>query len=139
MTNYIFVKGIGKVEVTEEVFKEYRRMEDRERYRDKQFNSMVRLDEEVANSEGELCRPLDLLESQEPSPEELIIKKETISKLYEGIATLSDFEKNLIVNVCLKGINLNRYSSIVHIPRSTLKDKLENVLLKLYQFFEENY
>lgn len=142
---YLYIDG-KPVKVSEEVYREYYRAEEKERY------FMTRLKQEHIVIDQE-TQTVTIIPSREDSYERLIevneqfaapgesvaetaVKALLLEKLEEALHTLSDDEMTLIRELFYLDRTVREVSEQYHIARSTLQNRKEAVLRKLWNLLE---
>lgn len=142
---YLYIDG-KPVKVSEEVYREYYRAEEKERY------FMMRLKQERIVIDQE-TQTVTIIPSREDSYERLIeaneqfttsdksvaetvVKAIQLEKLNEALHTLSDEEMTLIRELFYLNRTVREVSEQYQIARSTLQSRKEAVLRKLWNLLE---
>lgn len=142
---YLYIDG-KPVKVSEEVYREYYRAEEKERY------FMTRLKQERIVIDQE-TQTVTIIPSREDSYERLIeaneqfatsdrsvaetvVKAIQLEKLNEALHTLSDEEMTLIRELFYLNRTVREVSEQYQIARSTLQSRKEAVLRKLWNLLE---
>ncbi|MCC6446484.1 MAG: sigma-70 family RNA polymerase sigma factor [Armatimonadetes bacterium] len=83
--------------------------------------SYLSLDEQLESDEEGLTRQV---ESQLPTPQEIIEKRERDRIIQEAIAVLPDYQKAMIVLYHMEGFSYEEIAEIVGLPIGTVKSRL---------------
>ena len=123
-----------RIPVTEEVYKAYYKLKERENYLDK-------LAEEKHIS-LEACKDSGLqieyfLASLEESVEDSVIMKEMVAKMLRCLTLMDENERILISELFFKGKSERQLSAETGIPQKTINDRKRKILLKLKKILEK--
>ena len=133
-----------KIEVTDEVYKEYQRGQRKERYimKDLKRGTIKIEGEKIINKpsrEDSMERLIDThpqyFVEESDGPEELLDKKELLECLTKALRTLSDEEWLLIQELYYLERTEREAGESLHIPPSTIHDRKIAVIKKLRSFF----
>lgn len=131
---YAIVIKKERVEVTEEVYKNYYRLMERERYLDKlaekKHVSIEACQENGIQVEYIISRTADSIEDS-------IIRQEMLDKLAQCLKMLPEQERMLIHTLFFQGKSERQLSSESGIPLMTLNDRKRRILQKLKKFLEK--
>ena len=93
----------------------------------------VSLEQAQESREGEAQNLLELLESREPSPLELVAGEERRELIRVGIEQLPDFLKQVLLLAYYQGLKYREIADILNIPVGTVKSRLHTALLRLQE------
>lgn len=122
-----------RIEVSEEIYKAYYKLTEREKYLDK-LAGQKNLSLEECEEKG--IRVEYALLQQEPI-EDKLVREEMLSKLSEAIKMLTEQERVLIHELFFKGISERKLALKTGIPLMTINDRKRRILKKLKRLIEK--
>lgn len=142
---YLYIDG-KPVKVSEEVYREYYRAEEKERYfmtRLKQERIVIDQETQTVtiipsreDSYERLIEANEQFATSDKSVAETVVKAIQLEKLNEALHTLSDEEMTLIRELFYLNRTVREVSEQYQIARSTLQSRKEAVLRKLWNLLE---
>lgn len=142
---YLYIDG-KPVKVSEEVYREYYRAEEKERYfmtRLKQERIVIDQETQTVtiipsreDSYERLIEANEQFATSDKSVAETVVKAIQLEKLNEALHTLSDEEMTLIKELFYLNRTVREVSEQYQIARSTLQSRKEAVLRKLWNLLE---
>lgn len=142
---YLYIEG-KPVKVSEEVYREYYRAEEKERYfmtRLKQERIVIDQETQTVtiipsreDSYERLIEANEQFATSDKSVAETVVKAIQLEKLNEALHTLSDEEMTLIRELFYLNRTVREVSEQYQIARSTLQSRKEAVLRKLWNLLE---
>lgn len=142
---YLYIDG-KPVKVSEEVYREYYRAEEKERYfmtRLKQERIVIDQETQTVtiipsreDSYERLIEANEQFATSDKSVAETVVKAIQLEKLNEALHTLSDEEMTLIRELFYLNRTVREVSEQYQIARSTLQSRKEAVLRKLWNMLE---
>lgn len=133
-TYVIYIKNQA-VNVSEEVYREYWKSIEHERYLTKQIrNTWVYLDHLFDEYESNTLE-IKLLEDLDPTRNEAL-KMERYEALYKAINTLSEDEKDLIIALYFKDMTDKEYANLIGFNQSSITRKKAKILRKLKELLD---
>ena len=131
---YTLLVNKKRISVTEEVYRAYYQLKEREAYLDK-LSQKHDISFEECEEKG--IQVDYLLSHSEQSIEDEIIKAEMLAKLMSSMERLSGQERLLIYNLFFKGKSERRLSVETGIPLMTINDRKRRILIKLKKLLEK--
>lgn len=131
---YAIIVKKESVEVTEEVYRSYYKLVERERYLDK-LAKKNHISIEACNESG--IQVEYIISQTEESIEDTIINQEMLDKLEQCLKMLPEQEQMLIHTLFFQGKSERQLSSEWGIPLMTLNDRKRRILQKLKKFLEK--
>lgn len=142
---YLYIEGLA-VQVSEEVYREYKRAEDKERYFMKRLKrGRFVVDEKsqtVTYIPGREASYEQLLEAEwafaapgEPL-DDIMIKAQLMETLETALKTLTDEELDLIQKIFYLEKSEREISSAFHLTQAAIHKRKKKILKKLKKFFE---
>ena len=118
------------IEVTEDVYYAYFRMERQERWQEekKQGHEVVSYD---ALDNGETVGAEAIQDMESPSMEELAIANELKERLHHVVAALPKAERELIQAIYFEGVSANDYANQVGLTHRGVNKQRKRILSKL--------
>ena len=128
-TYVIYIKNQA-INVSEEVYREYWKSIEHERYLTKQIrNTWVYLDHLFDEYESNTLE-IKLLEDLDPTRNE-VLKMERYEALYKAINTLTDDEKDLLIAIYYHDLSDREYAKTKNMSQTTISWKHRKMLEKL--------
>ncbi len=128
-TYVIYIKNQA-VTVSEEVYKEYWKSIEHERYLTKKIhNTWVYLDHLFDGFEHNSLE-IELIKDLDPTRNEAL-KMERYEALYKAINTLTDVEKDLIIALYFKELTQTEYALIIGVTKQNISKHHEKIIKKL--------
>ncbi len=125
------------IEVTKEVYNEFRRGEWRiEKNDDKHRVNETPFSELIGGDDGAFENFREFTDDQN-TPEVTAIAKEELRSLKLAICMLEDDEKDLIESVYFLGMTMREYAMKVNRPLMTMQDKKVRILQRLKNILEK--
>lgn len=125
---YTLVVGKQRIQISEEIYKEYYHCRDREKYLDRLARTKnISLD--VCIEDGISLEYT--IASMEDTIVDGIIQRETLAQLRLALSELSSTESELIEDLFFRGKSERQLSAETGIPQRTINYRKQNVLLKL--------
>jgi len=127
MTKFIHIKGMP-ISVTDDVYYTYHKMR---RYEKTLVEKDVRnrvLHYDMWDESHLNATPLS---GPAPTPEDILIRKQTQIKLHKCLSKLSNAEHCLILALFYEGKTVSALAEELHIPARTLAYRRDTILLKL--------
>lgn len=131
---YAIVVKKEQVEVSEEIYKSYYRLVERERYLDK-LAETKHVSIEACYENG--VQVEYIISRTEESIEDSIIKQEMLDKLALCLKMLPEQDRMLIHTLFFQGKSERQLSYESGIPLMTLNDRKRRILQKLKKFLEK--
>jgi len=131
---YTLVVKKERITVTEEVYKAYYKLKERERYLDK-LAEEKHISLEACKDNG--IQIEYILASLEESIEDSIITKDMIARTLECLIHLDENEQLLIGELFFKGKSERQLSAETGMPQKTINDRKRKILLKLKKYIEK--
>lgn len=133
-TYVIYIKNQA-VNVSEEVYREYWKSIEHERYLTKQIrNTWVYLDHLFDEYESNTLE-IKLLEDLDPTRNE-VLKMERYEALYKAINTLTDDEKDLLIAIYYHDFSDREYAKKLKMNQTTISKRHRSMLRKLKKVLE---
>lgn len=134
----ITVDGVD-VEVTNDVFTVYSRMDRRERYLEERdskvvFLSIDKMLEDGTNIDKHIPKPSPSAEYVAVTNEDEAELAALLGRLPDAMARLNEKERELVRQIYITGISLREYSKSNEIPTMTVHYRLQKVLKKLKNY-----
>ena len=131
---YALVVKKKRIEVTEEVYRTYYKLTERERYMDKLA--------EKKHISLENCRQKGLqidylLSHSGESIEDAVVKREMLDKLSLCLRMLSEQERRLIYALFFQRKSERQLAAETEVPQRTINDRKRRILLKLKELMEK--
>jgi RNA polymerase sigma-70 factor (ECF subfamily) len=98
----------------------------------------VSLEQQVEPNEGELRGLLELLESREPDPLQMVTAQERREQVRAAVEKLPDFLKQVLLLVYYQGLKYREVADILEIPVGTVKSRLHAALVKLQEAWADS-
>lgn len=133
-TKYTLLVGKKRIPVTQEVYKAYYRCRNREKYLDKLAK------ENNISLEGCAEKGISveyIIATAEDSMEDAIILNEMIAKMLRCVRMLEGPDRELIVELYLRGKSERQVSKETGVPRMTIHDRKAKILKKLRKMMEK--
>ena len=128
-TYVIYIKNQA-INVSEEVYREYWKSIEHERYLTKQIrNTWVYLDHLFDEYESNTLE-IKLLEDLDPTRNEAL-KMERYEALYKAINTLTDDEKDLVIALYFKELSQTEYAEDIGGTKQNISKKHDKIIKKL--------
>ena len=89
-------------------------------------------------SDAEMQEDLDRVKSESPEPDDILIQNEQISQLKECIDKLDDMLRIPVLLFYYKEFSLEEISSIIGVPKGTVKSRLFTARKNIKSFMEVN-
>lgn len=131
---YALVIKKKRIEVTEEVYKSYYKLTEREKYLDK-LAEKKHIPLETRRQSG--LEADYILSHTVESIEDCIVKQEMLEKLKLSLETLSDQERLLIYALFFEEKSERQLSAETEIPQRTINDRKRKILMKLKKLLEK--
>lgn len=131
---YALVVKKRQIEVTEEVYKTYYKLTERERYLDK-LAGKKHISLEACHQNG--LQVDYVLSHIGESIEDSLVKREMLEKLSLCLETLSEQERLLIYALFFQGKSERQLAAETEIPQRTINDRKRKILLKLKKLMEK--
>ena len=131
---YAIVVKKERVEVTEEIYKNYYRLVERERYLDK-LAERKHISIEACQEKG--IQVEYIISQTEESIEDSIIRQEMLDELALCVKLLPEQELLLIRALFFQGKSERQLSSETGVPLMTLNDRKRRILKKLKKLLEK--
>ena len=136
MTKKYTLKVKGKaIPVTQEIYKEYYRIHDRQQYLDKlakQKNIYLEFCEEKG-----IPIEYEIYKQNKKADEELLQHEEDIQKLRKAFDMLDETERKIIDVYYYKGLNTAESARLLHMKNTTLHNHKIKILKKLKKIMQE--
>ncbi|MHB8076736.1 sigma-70 RNA polymerase sigma factor region 4 domain-containing protein [Desulfosporosinus fructosivorans] len=130
---YTLLINKKRIPVTEEVYKAYYQLKERESYLDK-LSERNNLSFEECEEKG---IQIDYLLSQtQESAEDKLIKAEMLSRLTVAVEMLTEQERLLIYTLFFKGKSERELCAMLEIAKTTLHDRKTKILVKLKKILQ---
>lgn len=126
---YQFTDGTqNEVEVSDEFYAQYQEMEKEEynknRAETRRHTSMSQIQENGFE-----------LESQEPNPEEILLKEEQIKVLHKAMGTLTEKQLKVFILHADKGLSIIEIAEKMGLSKETVKEHYSYAIKKIRKFF----
>lgn len=131
---YALVVKKKRIEVSEEVYKSYYKLTEREKYLDK-LAEKKHISLETCRQNG--LQANYLLSHTVESIEDGIAKREMLEKLKLSLETLLEQERLLIYALFFQGKSERQLSAETEIPQRTINDRNRKILMKLKKLMEK--
>lgn len=130
---YVIVVKKEPVEVTEEIYKSYYKLVERERYLEK-LAMKNHISIENCNENG--IQVEYIISQTEESLEDRFIKQEMLNKLALCLKMLPEQEQLLIKRLFFEGISERSLALMMNLPQKTLNNRKLKLLKKLRKLLE---
>lgn len=131
---YTLIVKKCRIPVSEEVYKAYYKLKERERYFDK-LSAAKHISFEASMDSG--IQIEYVLASSQESLEDSIITKDMIEKMLKCLTLLDDDEQHLIRELFFAGKSERQLSKDSGIPLMTINDRKKRILKKLKKLLEK--
>ncbi|OPX84814.1 MAG: RNA polymerase sigma factor [Pelotomaculum sp. PtaB.Bin104] len=131
---YVLLVEKQWIEVTEEVYRTYYKLTERERYLEK-LAEKKHLSLEGCRQKG--FQVDYLLFHSGVSIEDAVVKREMLAKLTQCLETLSERERRLIYALFFQGKSERQLAAETETPQRTINDRKRRILLKLKELMEK--
>ncbi|MDE8082524.1 sigma-70 family RNA polymerase sigma factor [Erysipelothrix rhusiopathiae] len=127
---YVIYINDQAVNVNEDVYREYWKSIEHERYLTKQIRkSWIYLDHLFDEYESNTLE-IQLIEDLDPTRNE-VLKMERYEELYQSINSLTDDEKDLIIALYFKELTQTEYAQAIGVTKQSISKKHEKIINKL--------
>ncbi|MFZ5944253.1 MAG: RNA polymerase sigma factor [Bacillota bacterium] len=131
---YALVVKKQRIEVSEEIYKSYYKLTEREKYLDK-LAEKKHISLETCCQNG--LQADYIISHTVESIEDAIAKREMLEKLKLCLETISERERLLIYALYFQGKSERQLSAETEIPQRTINDRKRKILLKLKNLMEK--
>ncbi|MDE8037457.1 sigma-70 family RNA polymerase sigma factor [Erysipelothrix rhusiopathiae] len=132
---YVIYVNNTAIQVNQEIYKEYWKSVERERYLDKLAKKYeIKLDHVFEGYEANTIE-YELVNDKNPTQSEAI-KLEMVSLLFEAIKNLSTKEQNLIQAIYFDELTQTEYSKLVNTSQQNISYMHKKILKKLKKMLE---
>ena len=85
------------------------------------------------NKDGDGGELIDFIADDEILLEDIVVKKEVVKKLFEGIEELSDSQRDIVILYYFRGLSMKDISKSLKLPYRTVVSRKDRALSKLWE------